>query len=335
MPRIEAPTQAHPIGSMRTPGFSTPFGSSARLAAVRARAKGSGRSMSYQGRCIRPTAWWWVIVPPAAITASDPPAFERQPVPLPGQPLAEARPKGVIGRRAVGVDVREAAVASCRRRRSPSATAAVASRTAASNVRPAVPRDRRLEGAADQAERRAPMPPAAADERVGQAPTAPPRPVALPASSIATSRRRCRRRRHAPLRRACSMAWRCDSSADSNADDQHRLGAVEAGAVRASGRIEEAQVGRPQLGLGDLAGRLVARPPRRRRDAGGGPERGPGLHAHPRLADNAEDPLAADDQAVRVRPRARAGQAARLPPARGVSIRTVSTNSSIWVWLVA
>ena len=44
------------IGSMRTPGFSTPLGSRAFLAAVRATAKGSGRSMSYQGRCSRPTA---------------------------------------------------------------------------------------------------------------------------------------------------------------------------------------------------------------------------------------------------------------------------------------
>ena len=43
--------------SKSTPGFSTPAGSSSRLAARSARAKASGRSRSYQGRWSRPTAW--------------------------------------------------------------------------------------------------------------------------------------------------------------------------------------------------------------------------------------------------------------------------------------
>src|SRR5262249_13790721 len=43
-------------GSMSTPGLSTPAGSSTRLAARNASAKGSGRWRSYQGRWSRPTA---------------------------------------------------------------------------------------------------------------------------------------------------------------------------------------------------------------------------------------------------------------------------------------
>lgn len=45
-----------PYGSISTPGFSTPFGSTARLAARSAAAKGAGRCWSYHGRCCRPTA---------------------------------------------------------------------------------------------------------------------------------------------------------------------------------------------------------------------------------------------------------------------------------------
>lgn len=37
-------------GSMSTPGFNTPLGSTAALAALRAAAKASGRCWSYQGR---------------------------------------------------------------------------------------------------------------------------------------------------------------------------------------------------------------------------------------------------------------------------------------------
>ena len=60
------------------------------------------------------------------------------------------------------------------------------------------------------------------------------------------------------------------------------------------------------------------------------------LDPHPRLGDHAEDALAADDHPV--------GRRARRPsPGRrrlshqpcGVSIRTDSTKSSMWVWLVA
>ena len=43
--------------SMSNPGLSTPLGSTARLAALRAWANGSGRCWSYHCRCRRPTAW--------------------------------------------------------------------------------------------------------------------------------------------------------------------------------------------------------------------------------------------------------------------------------------
>lgn len=46
-----------PQGSMRTPGFNKPFGSTTSLAARSWAAKSSGRSLSYAGRWSRPTAW--------------------------------------------------------------------------------------------------------------------------------------------------------------------------------------------------------------------------------------------------------------------------------------
>src|SRR5690606_17279391 len=63
------------VGYTSTPGLRIPSGSRAALAARRARANGSGRCPSYQGRWSRPTAWWWVIVPPLARIAALTAAF--------------------------------------------------------------------------------------------------------------------------------------------------------------------------------------------------------------------------------------------------------------------
>src|SRR5213078_1921438 len=54
-----------------TPGLRMPCGSSARLTAASASPNSGGRSRSYHGRWIRPTAWWCVMVPPAAARASE------------------------------------------------------------------------------------------------------------------------------------------------------------------------------------------------------------------------------------------------------------------------
>ena len=62
--QLASPCARH--GSIRTPGFRMPAGSTADFAARSAAAKGSGRWRSYQGLWSRPTAWWCVIVPPAA-----------------------------------------------------------------------------------------------------------------------------------------------------------------------------------------------------------------------------------------------------------------------------
>src|SRR5918999_762757 len=72
--RQDRPTGPGQVGR-RTPGLSTPAGSTAALAATKASPNGPGRCRSYQGRCWRPTAWWWVMVPPAVSTASAAAAF--------------------------------------------------------------------------------------------------------------------------------------------------------------------------------------------------------------------------------------------------------------------
>src|SRR5262249_17163545 len=64
-------TGAHRAGSISTPGFMMPSGSTAALAPRKAAANGAGRCCSYHLRCSRPTAWWWVMVPPSPITTSD------------------------------------------------------------------------------------------------------------------------------------------------------------------------------------------------------------------------------------------------------------------------
>src|SRR5680860_556558 len=63
-------TEAGVQGSMRTPGLRMPAGSRVALAARSASANRSGRWRSYHRRWSRPTEWWWVIVPPWAMSAS-------------------------------------------------------------------------------------------------------------------------------------------------------------------------------------------------------------------------------------------------------------------------
>ena len=145
-------------------GSSTPAGSTARFAARSASANGSGRWRSYQGRWSRPTAWWWVIVPPASITALRDRRLDLVPLlhlaAAPGG--AEHR---VVGRRAVGVDVREAARQARRARAVRRRPAGLGDRRrgglhhAGVELAEALPGDRGLEGVREDAE---------GDERVAQ-----------------------------------------------------------------------------------------------------------------------------------------------------------------------
>lgn len=99
------------------------------------------------------------------------------------------------------------------------------------------------------------------------------------------------------------------------ADDEHGLGAVQACASGGQRGVEQPQVCRPQPGLGDVPGGLVARLPRREPDAAGRAEPGSRLDPHPGTGDDAEDALGSDGEPVRVRAGARSGQPPRLPPA--------------------
>ncbi len=98
-------------------------------------------------------------------------------------------------------------------------------------------------------------------------------------------------------------------------DDQERRLAVEAGAALRQLRVEDAQVRGPELGLDDVAGGFVAGLPGAEAKRRRGAELGAGLDAHPGLGDDAEDALAADDEAVGAGAGAAAGQPPRLPPA--------------------
>ena len=104
------------------------------------------------------------------------------------------------------------------------------------------------------------------------------------------------------------MLWRWREPVGLEADDQQRLRAVEPCGPVGLGGVEHAEVRRPQLRLHDVTHRFRCRVPRGEGDAGRGPELGSALDAHPRLADDAEDPLAADHHAVGRRARAAAGK---------------------------
>jgi hypothetical protein len=216
-----------------------------------------------------------------------------------------SRPR-VVRRRPVGIDVREAAAEQrlvaehlAQRGRHPLAHDPV-------ELGPSIPRDGGLERVGDQPEARLHAV-AHADERV--APRAdgalaaggllgvgdPDVVVVDPAAALAGQVDRVRDRI------ALAELGRLER------DDHQRLGAVEGRRPRRLGRVEDAQVRGPQLGLHDAADGLVALFPRVEHHAGGGPVGRTPLDAHPRLGDDPEDPLAADHQAIGRRARPRSG----------------------------
>ena len=101
------------------------------------------------------------------------------------------------------------------------------------------------------------------------------------------------------------------------ADDQQRRAVLDASGLPRLHRVEQAQVGGPQLGLDDLPHRFGALRPTGEGDARGGAERRAFLQAQPALADDAEDAFGADHHAVRARTSAAARQAPGFPPAPG------------------
>ncbi|GBD14979.1 hypothetical protein HRbin25_00866 [bacterium HR25] len=101
------------------------------------------------------------------------------------------------------------------------------------------------------------------------------------------------------------------------ADDEEGPRPVQAGRLLGQLRVEEAEVGRPQLGLDYLARRLVAPFPGGEGDACSGPVAGPRLDAHPGLGDDPQDALAPQHQAVRAGTGAAPGQPTALPPSLG------------------
>ena len=260
-------------GSMRTPGLRTPAGSTAALAPRSAAANGSGRWRSYQGRWSRPTAWWWVIVPPAAITASRRRRLDLVPL----LDLAAAPRRGddrEVRRRAVRIDVGEAARQTRRarrrrdartRRRSPGARV----HHRGVELREPVPGDRRLEGVAEDAQRRRTCRAGRArrGRRCRHAPTgsAP----AAPSTGGFTAARLARRRRGrsppwlARRRSSASSAIQRPSTGwcgRLEAEDQERLARRPGSGERRLGRVEQPAVGRVQARL-----RERRAPPRRRR----------------------------------------------------------------------
>ena len=118
-------------------------------------------------------------------------------------------------------------------------------------------------------------------------------------------------------------------------DDHQGLGAVQAGRPLGLGRIEDPEVGRPQLGLHDVAHGVVPG--------------GPVANVMPAVARNTGRRCTRIHAEVMM-PRMpslpiiiRSGDGPAPEPGSrrdshqpcGVSIRTDSTKSSMWVWLVA
>ena len=120
------------------------------------------------------------------------------------------------------------------------------------------------------------------------------------------------------------------------AEHEHRALAVAGAGLRRLERVDEPAVGGPQAGLDERAHRLGAGQERREAHRAPGAVRRARLHAHPRLGDDAEGPLRAEQHPVGRRAGARAGQPPRRPRARsGVIARTASTRSSTCVAPVA
>ena len=229
------------------------------------------------------------------------------------------REHGVVGRRAVGIDVREAA----RHAAAPThAGDGVARRLhhLGMELLEAVPGDGRLEGLGDHG---------GAHQHVAQVGSvqegvAPGAGGAFAGAFLAAARRA------GPLRHpAAAVAAELERA-------RHRgigrvIGGLEAehqqGGVAAAGagvrRLQRDRAAGSSRGAGPTA-RARAPPAAARakpsapgkRDARRGPEAGPLLEPHPGFDDDPERSLGADPEAIRARPRARAGQAARLDDPR-------------------
>ena len=198
---------------------------------------------------------------------------------------------------------------------------------------PAVPGDGGLEGVGQQAEAGGGAR-VDADEAAAPAPTGPSWPVGAPVRRRQRSSRRdlaAASRRSRPRRDVGRLRQLGRLEAD---DDQSLV--PSSPAARRLRRVEDAEVRRPELGLDDVPDGLGAGHPGIEHTPGGGPEVGPAWMRIQASVMIAEDALASrSTMPIRARAGAAAGQPSRLPPARGVSMRTDSTKSSMWVWLVA
>ncbi len=223
---------------------------------------------------------------------------------------APGREDGEVRRRPVGVDVGEAAEHAARSRRTPRARPRAArAHHLLVEAREALPRDRRLEGLADDADR---------DQQVahvgGAEERAAPRPdrVAARPPAAAAACRRARRRSRARARARPRRGGRSTRSrAPAARGCRRRPSSAPPRPRRAGGSwTGTARTGRSRARTRRRAMKSGKRTPADARCAGAR------LYAHPRARDHAEDALGAREQAVGARTGARAGQPARLPYAR-------------------
>ena len=162
-----------------------------------------------------------------------------------------------------------------------------------------------------------------------QAPAAPSRapdsPACVPASSG-----------HLAAVVAAALGRACDPGVERvvgrfEGDQQQRPGAVAGAVVEGLARVEEPAVGGVEPGLGDrpAGGDRVLEA----LELGGqvGAVGRPVLEPHPGLGDDAEGALGAEEEPVGARSGAVAGEAAGLHQAAGVTTRSDSTKSSMWV----
>ena len=146
------------------------------------------------------------------------------------------------------------------------------------------------------------------------APTAPPRPVGSELSLTLTASSGTSPPAALARSRAAARAASWGSSADSNPTITRLWVPSRPAPVSASAGSRMRRLAGHSLAWTMDRTALVPRVPGREPHSGRGPEAGTGLHPHPGLRDDAEDPLAADHHAVGTGPRPAARQPARLPP---------------------
>ena len=228
-----------------------------------------------------------------------------------GHHAAEA----VVGRWAVGIDVREAAGQAPGLAERAAQGVFHAGADFGVEIRPFVPSDGRLEGVGEQAEAGGE---ASVDADEGVAPSAHGA-ASSGGSAVAVVDEDvgvvhfaavAARDAHRGLHIAALGHF-----AGLEADDEQRPAAIEAGGELGLGGIENAQIGRPELGLDDLAHRLAASAPRREGHAGRGPAFRARLQAQPAFADDAKRAFGTQHQAIGTRAGAASRQTARLEPA--------------------